>query len=136
MFFLKVSGKVSPQLWQDMSSAWSLLRHAPSPPRGGRGLKHSRALRGIWPVLFSPSPSRFDSLWFIRLESLDSSCNESITPPVLPSRELLWLLSVRAWYSAIIHVCCEIRHDKETICLQRRRPQPDRSAESSLPRRS
>ncbi len=35
MFLPKVSGSVSPQLWQDMSSAWSLLRYAPSPPTRG-----------------------------------------------------------------------------------------------------
>jgi len=26
---------VNPQLWQDMFSAWNLLRDAPSPPRAG-----------------------------------------------------------------------------------------------------
>jgi hypothetical protein len=31
------------------------------------------------PVLFSPSPSRFDLLWSIWLESLASSCNEPTT---------------------------------------------------------
>src|ERR1035438_9110564 len=29
----------SSQLWQDISSTWSLLRHALRPPLGGRGLK-------------------------------------------------------------------------------------------------
>ena len=42
---------------------------------------------------FSLSPSRFDLLWFIRLQSFASSCNESSTPATFPSRELLWLLS-------------------------------------------
>ena len=38
-FFIWRLRILSPQLWQHMSSAWSLLRYAPSPPTRGRGLK-------------------------------------------------------------------------------------------------
>ncbi len=41
----------------------------------------SVALRVFWAVLFSPSPSRLELAWRIRLASLAPSCNEPTTPP-------------------------------------------------------
>jgi PAS domain S-box-containing protein len=77
------------------------------------------------------------TLGFYRDSSQRDPCNESTTsfPPALLSSELLWAQSIGVWSSKLIYICCKIHPNKETTCPLRRKPLPDRSAESLLPQR-